>query len=356
MQNYIIQCCSKINYYFNSSPYCQSSEILFDVVVLKWASKDWTKCKGQNQNDWLMWRQGYVLNIDGVWLAQSGFAFQTGTTILYVLGAFSMITISINILLFFIYGKMMLEPIVHAQAIMMLVMSSSSVDKYWYEYLQWIQYFKFDFSFISYYIVDNLGVWTPSSGKLFNLKMYYEETIWNYFAVIMLITIVMLTVILLKRFWKQVLSKIKTLCSNNLLDVDIFWILWFIFLPFLVINIYYDLVTIRHHLVLSCWLIVVWLWTAVWLMKMKLSFLSPKFIKNLCLFSPIYYLYILMFERILYVLLFISEITPYSQILAISIFVMQNILLFNRMNICEGFKHTNSFEQQTCIIWNYQVI
>ena len=216
-----------------------------------------------------MWRQGYVLSSDGVWLAQSEFVFQRSTTILYILGLSSMIVISLNILLFFKYGKLMLVPIVHAQAIMMLVMSSSSVDKYWYEYLQWIQYFKFDFGFISYFIVDKFGVWTPSSGKLLNLKMYYQETIWNYFAVIMLIAIIILIVIFMKRFWNQILSKVKILCSNNFINVDTFWILWFIFLPFLVINIYYDLATIRNHLVLSFWLIVVWLWTAVWLMNTK---------------------------------------------------------------------------------------
>ena len=122
------------------------------------------------------------------------------------LGIFSWIVCIISVSLSIKYGRMMLEPIVHIQSVMMLVLSSNSVGEYWIEYLSWIQYFKFDFGLISSFILNNSKICTRSYGKLVNLKLYYEETIWNYFILIILALFVFIFLIIIQ-CWKQKASK-----------------------------------------------------------------------------------------------------------------------------------------------------
>ena len=192
---------------YNCSSYCQSSEVLVDIVVLKWASQDCTKCKGPYQNDWLQWIQGYDLNSEGAWTASVSYFPNTNLVFFSVLGIFSWVSCVISVLLSIKYGRMMLEPIVHVQSVMMLVLSSNSVEEYWIEYLSWVQYIKFDFGFISSYILINTNFWTRSSGKLASLELYYQETIWNYFSIIILILFVLILLTTFQ-FWKQKANKI----------------------------------------------------------------------------------------------------------------------------------------------------
>ena len=226
------------------SSYCQSSEVLIDVVVLKWASQDCTKCKGPYQNDWLQWKQGYELSSDGVCTVSVSYFTNTNLVFFSVLGIFSWVTCVISVLLSIKYGRMMLEPIVHIQSVMMLVLSSNSVEEYWIEYLSWIQYFKFDFGFIGSFILNNSKICTRSNGKLANLKLYYEETIWNYFSLVILGLLVLIFLIIIQ-CWKQKASKFINWYSTKVTSVDIFWILWFIIWPFIAINIYFDMLTIK---------------------------------------------------------------------------------------------------------------
>ena len=233
----------KISITFYTS-YCQSSEVLVDVVVLKWASQDCTKCKGPYQNDWLQWTQGYELSDDGVCIATANYFPYTSLTFFSILGIFSWIVCIISVSLSIKYGRMMLEPIVHIQSVMMLVLSSNSVGEYWIEYLSWIQYFKFDFGLISSFILNNSKICTRSYGKLVNLKLYYEETIWNYFILIILALFVFIFLIIIQ-CWKQKASKFINWYSTKISSVDIFWMLWFIVWPFMAINIYFDMLTIK---------------------------------------------------------------------------------------------------------------
>ena len=233
----------KISISFYSS-YCQSSEVLVDVVVLKWASQDCTKCKGPYQNDWLQWKQGYELSSDGVCTASVSYFPCTSLTFFSILGIFSWIACTISVLLSIKYGRMMLEPIVHIQSVIMLVLSSNSVGEYWIEYLSWIQYFKFDFGLISSFILNNSKICTRSCGKLANLKLYYEETIWNYFSLVILALFVFIFLIIIQ-CWRQKANKFINWYSTKISSVHIFWMLWFIVWPFMAINIYFEMLTIK---------------------------------------------------------------------------------------------------------------
>ena len=135
--------------------------------------------------------KGYVIDSSGLWLIETDYFHYGETNIFIIWGFFTMIVILFHIILFFKYGKEMLEPIMHIQTIMLLVISSGSIDNYWIDYLFWIQMFKFDFRFVS--VFDKHNIWTKSSGKLLISKLFWEETACNYLNLFAILAIIYAT-------------------------------------------------------------------------------------------------------------------------------------------------------------------
>ena len=165
---------------YSTDSYWQTSEILLNATVSKWSSKDWFEWSGPSDSDCISWNTGYVLNSDKSWVRDVSYLPTTNTRLYWICGLIAMVVNVFYIVLSLRYGKLMLEPAVHLQTLMMLVLSTDWVNDGWVEYISWIQYFKFDFSFLNFYWLNNWIQWTPSSDRFSNAKIYWQETVINY--------------------------------------------------------------------------------------------------------------------------------------------------------------------------------
>ena len=165
---------------YSTDSYWQTSEILLNVTVLKWSSKEWFEWSGPSDSDCISWNTGYVLNSDKSWVKDVSYLPTTNTRLYWICGLIAMVVNIFYIVLSLRYGKLMLEPAVHLQTLMMLVLSTDWVNDGWIEYISWIQYFKFDFSFLNFYWLNNWIQWTPSYDRFSNAKIYWQEAMINY--------------------------------------------------------------------------------------------------------------------------------------------------------------------------------
>ena len=83
----------------SNNSFWQSSEFIVDIVVLKWASKEWFECAGPYDSDWIAWESGFALNSDGSWIRDMKYIPTTSSKFYWILGLFAMIVTLIHILL-----------------------------------------------------------------------------------------------------------------------------------------------------------------------------------------------------------------------------------------------------------------
>ena len=325
----------------DTNDFWQTSELQFNVTVLRCASKECLKCKGPNESDCLQWSQGYVLDNSGTWLEEFNYLSVTNSTFFSIWGIFSMITIIVHIVLAFRYGRVMLEPVVYIQTIMMLVLSSKVVDKNWIEYLSFVQYFKFDFGFINLKHFSKLDYWTKSNTQLFYLKLFCEETLFNYLNLLILI----FTIIIIKKFanYLKWVTKIIYLQIDPISNATLFWIFWFTINPFLMINTYYDFISFKNHyfcsIILSLWI----LGTLMYLFKTRFYCFKSNFVQNLYPWANIYSIYLRMVYRVVNLMLFLSPSQIISSIFIVIVLILQtsfwleNISSKNKLSLFENF-------------------
>ena len=312
---------------FSNSSFCQSSEFLLDINVLKWASKEWHECVGPYESDWISCKIGFVLNTDGSWTREMSYFPIINNKIYWIWGLFAMIVTLIHILLAFRYGKIMLEPAMHLQTLMLLVLSLDWVSDNWREYLSWIQFFKFDLSFLNSIWLNRLVSWTLSTDRFANAELYWEEMILYYINLIVLISLFLLINKIIKKIsWKKILIIIQ------LIDVPPetqFWVLCSMILPFFSISIYNDLTNFKHHMkysVITSLICVVLVW--YWVYK-KRSFWGSQFMQRIHPYYSLSYTYLSMSIRIPLILLFILTSQMISRLLVIIILIAQSTLLFS---------------------------
>ena len=225
-----------------------------------------------------------------------------------------MITIILlHIVLVFRYGRVMLEPVVYIQTGMMLVLSSKVVDKNWIEYLSFVQYFKFDFGFINFKHFSKLDYWTKSNTQLFDLRLFCEETLFNYLSILILIFAIMI----IKKFvnYLKWLTNIIFLHIDPISNITLFWIFWFTINPFLMINTYYDFISFKNHYfwstILSLWI----LGSVIYLFHAKFYCFNSSFVQKLYPWSNISSFYLRMAYRVTSLVLFLSPSQLISSIL-----------------------------------------
>ena len=162
----------KISIFTNNS-FCQTSEVLVDVEIRKWASKECYQCKGPTEADWLQWAQGLILNSEGSCLPKTS-KFPTLSILFYqIWGVITMILSLAFIVLSLKYGRIMLEQIYHMQTFMIywasVYNSSENFNINLHQYFSWTQFAKFDLWYLSFGIFENELTWTPSSFQLKNM-------------------------------------------------------------------------------------------------------------------------------------------------------------------------------------------
>ena len=92
-----------------------------------------------------------------------------------------------------IYGRIMLEPILHLQTFIIYAtltfVISDNIDVNLQEYLSWIQFAKLDLWHLNYGIFEKSFLWTPSTNKMKSLYFDWQETIANYINLLILVFI-----------------------------------------------------------------------------------------------------------------------------------------------------------------------
>lgn len=150
----------------------------------------------------------------------------------------------LHAVLFLRYGKFMLEPMMHAQSLLMMVLSSDSVNASWTEYLSWLHVFKFDLGLLSGLYMKGPLPCTRSSSRLAKAELYCQETLLNYCNLCAMLAVCLVLRYLFKK------AGLGRFCSQHT-PHDAFWILWHILMPFAAISLWFEMWTFSDHLLCS---------------------------------------------------------------------------------------------------------
>ena len=331
-----------------NNSYCQSSEVIVHVNVLSWSSKACFQCKGPTDADWIQCNQGYVLDRSGSWLADISFAPNTDSMFYTIWGIIAMITAIVQIVLSTRYGKDGFELIMHFQTFMMLSLSLDNISSARLEYLSWLQAFKFDFGYINPLIHRNTEC-SISSGRLFNLKLYWEDTLHSYFIVFcFLLSLCGAKIIIL------ILQKHKKWVNFNQkqLVINITWIFIVIINPFLIINISIDIMTISNHAIWSLFTFAYIALCGMICFRNKLYFLKYDFIVKLDSHSNPWYIYMQILIKLECILLFLSYSKLMSSLVMITLLMTHTTLLFMQIRHRIVLPLQRNFDRATTLFWN----
>ena len=219
-------------------------------IIQKWASKTWSEWDGPYESDWIKWIPNYYQDSNSkMWLMLSTSYFLQLSSIYQVWSFISFIIILIHILLSLRYGNSVTDLVLHSQAFILMVVSAQNINYKLIEYISWMQFFKFDFSFIN----DLLGYrrieCTPSSNKLLLLRINCEETLINFQNLIFITILVIILKIMIKytHFMLKIFSWLFIYWQNSTMN----WLLIFVFFPFICINLRFEFESFSSHIILS---------------------------------------------------------------------------------------------------------
>ena len=201
----------------STDSFWQSSEVLVNIEVQKWASKIWIECDGPYESNWLKWATNFVLSDSKAWLIASSYPLFSSSSIFQIWGFISFAIILLHIVLSVRYGSPMLELVIHTQAVMLMMLSSTNSESKLIEYFSWLQYFKFDFGFIYEIIKLKKFNCTNSTDKLALLNLFCNETLINYLNLFFIIAFLIMY---------RLLSKHSFLSIKAISNLFSKWILW----------------------------------------------------------------------------------------------------------------------------------
>ena len=263
-------------------------------------------------------------------------------------GIIAMITAIVQIALATRYGKDGFELIMHFQTLLMLSFSSDNISSVRLDYLSWLQAFKFDFGFINPMINQNTQC-SISSGRLFNLKLYWEDTLHNYFIIFCFLLILCGAKIIFFILQKY---RDRVNFSQKQLVINILWIFVIIVNPFLIINISIDIMTIFNHTISSLFTFAYIMLLAIICFRNKLYFLQYDFIVKLDPQSSPYYIYMQILIKIECILLFLSYSKLVSSLIMITLLMTHTTMLFIQIQHRSVLPLQRNFDRTTTLFWN----
>ena len=311
---------------------CQTAEILVTIKVLRWASKAWVECDGPYESNWLKCADNLVLDSDSrMWLATATFSVFSVSSVYKICGLICFIVILIHSVLWVRYGYSMLELAVHSQSLMLMVVSSDNISSRWIEYLSWLKYFKFDFSFINDIFRVMPIMCTESTGKLFVLGFEWEETLLNYQYLILLLIIIFIWKVIIINF-KLFKSIFSNSLDRNLRYLQLYQYRYSLIWPFIFVNLIFEFYSFKQHIFLS-WVSTILLALAIlFTIKNRFFFLQLKFIQTFDKNVSISYFYLKIANKALILLLFIPQSKQFLVLIMVLILITQTSILFAQVN------------------------
>ena len=241
--------------------FSQSIELISKLYVLNWASKDWLTWTSNLQSGWTKCISNYVLSSEGEWLWNSNYFQYSFGYFFDICGFLVMIILIINLFLV-IFGISKLDSFEFSQTLIIFIFSSQHTYQGITSFGSWLQISKLDLGFL--YKTQNFKfLGCNFDSKLVKLQFYCQSTFLNYIYIIILV-VVSLSVLKLIKFLPDTFSLLHSWSKTTESKIkmhNIAWIFIHLFLPFLLINIVNELITVRNHLYLtlvSCSILLIW--------------------------------------------------------------------------------------------------
>ena len=218
----------------------QSAETMVQVNVLNWASKDWLECRSQYQSGWVKCKENYKLGVDGGWYRNTYYFAYSANSLYDIWGWIILSSLSISLIIVLIIGIRSLYLIEYSHTVIIFIASSSNQGLI--KLISWFQIFKFDFGFLDRLYMRYFLFWNIESTDMANIQFYCQSTILNYFYLLFIIFLTVLFLMLLKVASNKFRTANKIyLCIFNKIDKQkICWILIYLFLSFIWVNLLSD--------------------------------------------------------------------------------------------------------------------
>ena len=226
----------------------QVVEVLFKLNVISWASKDWLKCKNNLQSGWTEWVENYVLDSSGAWLWSSTYFQPLSNEFFNICGFIVLLNLVINLIMILKFEISVLQSLEFAQTLIIFILNTNT-NQNMIQFWSWFQVSKLDLGFLNIVQINKLLGWEFSQ-KLNKAQFYWQTTVLNYFYLIVIVIVLLVLFklikllskisVLLKLFWSKIEAKIK--------KERIVWVFLHLYLPFILINIIYEVNTFGDHL------------------------------------------------------------------------------------------------------------
>ena len=274
------------------------SEIVFNIDIIKWASKNCAKCSGPSQSQCTEWKSAYQLSSSGMWLYEANyFAFQ-GLTFYQIWSNIIFACTMIHIFLSFAFGRNLLNSIINIQLIIVLMLCSNRIDFQLQELLSNILFVKFDFGFLHQFAFARNIIWCEAKfERMIELQFFCQSTAQNYFFIVLVWLLSVLFWSLLRKHlfrWTLFIADLYVKVQNF---ICIFWKFsqpnadypkhiaeWMfinIFSMFAIISLTNDVINLDEYFITSSLSLIMILVFLVYLYRTKFEMFSLKFITEM---------------------------------------------------------------------------
>ena len=253
---------------YATNSYNISNQYRARLNIIQWASKDWVEWNGSYQSDWTKCVQGYEFGDSGAWLVSSTLFTLKQFTIYKILGIIVWILIILQLILCIKLKLQSLYSLFYMQTILVMMFSIEDASDEFTVFASSLLWTKFDLGFILFGNYKLLGC-QQSSNKMLRLGFYWQSTFYNYMPLIIVVSILVITVIVIKKYFSDSIIIVK--CKYYLTFIWNRSILSFVFVPinispFILSNIIIDGMNLKNQFILTLisigawWIVLLILW------------------------------------------------------------------------------------------------
>ena len=262
----------------------ESWMLLANVIVKSWASKDCIYCDGSLQENWLTCNDGYSLEKStGVWLESHKYQDFSFDDYFIKLGFLHFLSILLPIVLYMLYGKIALYPVIYIQIVIAVIFSREYKSQNIIQYFNWLQIYKLDFGFLnSISMINNTPLWVnQDSTRFLDVQFYWSGFIINFANFILLVTVIciiwVLSLFVIKLFPQ---SKFAEYSKRLVIKVFTGKFIWELIQKILIIFplwwIITDLLSVKKHYIISLISFIIMFIILVAFIKAKLKWLNSE--------------------------------------------------------------------------------
>ena len=163
-----------------------TTEILVDLHVVNWASKDWQICAGPYESNWTQCIEGYSFILDHK-CQKEDVHFDLSNLNYYIKWGMTVsVFIILNLIFSIKFGISRIQLITHGQTIIFLMFSNPNLSKNLKSFTINFQWIKLDFGFVIPSLFKTSEFWSHSTTKMENIQFYWQEMSYNYILILLI--------------------------------------------------------------------------------------------------------------------------------------------------------------------------